>query len=286
MNTMNKILLTLTLSLPLFWASAQELPPAETLKKVSYAQGYDTGRQIQANSEQINLEKFLEGFNDVLKERIPTRDANGYAQGVALALQIQNENNPFDPEETLKGILAGTSGKSVDELDYSKAELEAATNVMREFMQVRQQKQQEARQQQAREALLKAAKENMEQGQTFLTENATKDGVQTTLSQLQYKVIKPGDGPRPKDGDTVMVHYEGRLLDGRKFDSSIDRGSPQEITVAEGKIIPGWVEALQMMQVGSRYKVWVPSELAYGENPRPLGPNQVLEFDIELLEIK
>jgi len=273
----------LLLSLPL---AAQEMPDAETMKKVSYAQGYDTGRQINANKEQISMEKFLEGFNDIIGKKVDIREANGYAQGVALAIQLQSDNNPFDADATLKGILAGKDDTPVSELEYTEEELKAATNEMRAFMQARQQKQQQERQQQMQEALQKAAKDNLEKGQAFLQENASKEGVSTTLSQLQYKIIKPGEGPKPKLGDVVMVHYEGRLLDGRKFDSSIDRGKPQEINIEEGKIIPGWVEALQLMSTGSRFRVWIPSELAYGQNPRPLGPNQVLEFDIELIEIK
>ncbi|GEM_PF-386535 len=273
----------LFLAMPL---AAQEMPDAETMKKVSYAQGYDTGRQLKANAEQISMEKFLEGFNAIIEKKVDLREANGYAQGVALAIQLQSENNPFDPESTLKGILQGKEGTPLTELEYSEEELKAATNEMRAFMQARQAKQQEERQKQMQEALQKAAKENLEKGQAFLQENATKEGVSTTLSQLQYKVLNPGEGAKPKLGDVVMVHYEGRLLDGRKFDSSIDRGKPQEINVEEGKIIPGWVEALQLMSPGARYRVWIPSELAYGQNPRPLGPNQVLEFDIELIEIK
>jgi FKBP-type peptidyl-prolyl cis-trans isomerase len=281
--SLRSFLLLCIAGLPLF---AQELPDAATMEKVSYGQGYDTGRQIRENTEQINLEKFLEGFNDVLKERVPLRDANGYAQGAALALQLQNENNPFSPEETLKGILAGADGTPIEELAYPREELEAATREFQIFMQQRQQAQQAQREQQMQEALQKAAVENKEVGEAFLRENAGKEGVNTTLSQLQYKVIKEGEGPKPSLGDTVVVHYEGRLLDGRKFDSSIDRGQPQDVEIKEGALIPGWVEALQLMSTGSRYRLWVPSELAYGENARPLGPNQVLEFDVELIRIK
>lgn len=289
MNTpMKTTLPSLLVSSCLFAAAlhAQEPPPPETMKVVSYGQGYDTGRQIEANSELINFEKFLEGFHDVLEERIPLRDANGYAQGAALALQLQNDNNPFDPEETLKGILAGAEGKEVDELDIPRSELEAATREFQAYMQQRQKAQQAQRQEQMREQLETAARENLEKGRAFLRENAKKEGVNTTLSQLQYKVVKEGEGESPALGDTVVVHYEGRLLDGQKFDSSIDRGKPQEVEVKEGAIIQGWVEALQLMAPGGRYKLWIPPELAYGESPRPLGPNRTLEFDVELIEVK
>ena len=265
---------------------AQELPPPETMDKVSYGQGYDTGRQIRENGELINFEKFMEGFRDVQEERIPLRDANGYAQGAALALQLQNANNPFDVEETLNGILAGAEGKEVDDLQYSREDLEAATLEFQAFMQERQKAQQAQRQEQMREQVQQAAEENLATGREFLRQNAGKDGVNTTLSQLQYKVIKEGEGDKPDIGDTVLVHYEGRLLDGRKFDSSIDKGKPMEFKLEDGTLIAGMLEALKMMSPGARYRLWIPPELAYGENPRPLGPNQTLEFDVELIEVK
>ena len=84
----------------------------------------------------------------------------------------------------------------------------------------------------------------------------------------------------------MLVHYEGRLLDGRKFDSSIDKGKPMEFKLEDGTLIAGMLEALKMMSPGARYRLWIPPELAYGENPRPLGPNQTLEFDVELIEVK
>ena len=129
--------------------------------------------------------------------------------------------------------------------------------------------------------------ESAKAGKAFLEENAKREGVITTASGLQYEIVqKAADGAQPKADDVVTVHYEGRLIDGSVFDSSIARNSPIDLPV--GGVIPGWVEALQLMHVGEKYKLYIPSELAYGENsPTPAIPaNAVLVFDIELLGIK
>jgi len=128
---------------------------------------------------------------------------------------------------------------------------------------------------------------NKAEGEKFLEENKTKDGVVVLESGLQYKVIKKGDGPVPTDSSTVKVHYTGTLIDGTQFDSSRDKGQPFE-TKVNGRIIKGWTEILQNMTVGSKYMVYIPTELAYGTHVRPGGPieaNMALIFEMELLEI-
>ena len=129
------------------------------------------------------------------------------------------------------------------------------------------------------------AEENLKAGEAFLAENKMREDVVTTDSGLQYMVLQEGDGPRPQPNDTVRVHYRGMLLDGTVFDSSYERGEPAIFKVDE--VIPGWTEALQHMAVGSRYRLFVPSELAYGaQGAGPLiGPNETLIFEIELLGI-
>ena len=124
-----------------------------------------------------------------------------------------------------------------------------------------------------------------EAGEKFLAENKTKQGVMTTESGLQYQVITEGTGAKPTETDKVKVHYTGTLLDGTKFDSSLDRGEPAEFGV--NQVIKGWTEGLQIMPVGSKYIFWIPSELAYGERGagRDIKPNSVLKFEVELLEI-
>ena len=135
------------------------------------------------------------------------------------------------------------------------------------------------------EASAREANKVKEEGAKFLAENKTKDGVITTESGLQYKVETEGTGPKPTAEDKVKVHYTGTLLDGTKFESSVDNGEPVEFGV--GRVIKGWTEILQMMPVGSKYIIWVPSELAYGEQGagRDIKPNSTLKFEIELLDI-
>lgn len=130
----------------------------------------------------------------------------------------------------------------------------------------------------------KESSKSKEEGDKFLAENKSKEGVITTESGLQYKVEKEGTGAKPTATDKVKVHYTGTLLDGTEFDSSVKRGEPAEFPV--GGVIPGWTEVLQIMPVGSKYVVWVPAELAYGERGgQGIKPNSTLKFEVELLDI-
>ena len=124
------------------------------------------------------------------------------------------------------------------------------------------------------------------EAEKFLSENKSKPGVQTTLTGLQYEILTPAEGPKPKATDSVKVHYQGFLLDGTKFDSSVDRGEP--ITFPLNQVIPGWTEGVQLMSVGSKYKFYVPSDLGYGEKGagQVIPPFATLIFEVELLEIK
>ena len=125
---------------------------------------------------------------------------------------------------------------------------------------------------------------NLAAGKAFLAENGKKPGVVTTASGLQYQVLTAGTGPKPAAGANVRVHYRGTLLDGTVFDSSYDRNEPAEFGL--GAVIPGWTEALQLMPVGSKYKLWIPQDLAYGEQGTPGGPippGSTLVFEVELL---
>ena len=130
------------------------------------------------------------------------------------------------------------------------------------------------------------AAENLAAGQAFLSENASRDGIVQTQDGLQYRILRAGEGATPTAEDRVVVHYRGRLLDGTEFDSSHRRGEPAEFML--GAVIPGWQAALRLMPVGSHWEVWIPAELAYGEQGAggSIGPNQALHFEIELLEIK
>lgn len=193
------------------------------------------------------------------------------------------------------GTQIGSSLKSLDgSIALNKAVLfEAIEDVlgdkklqltdeqMSEVMQSFAKKRIEAEKKKAAEA----AGKNREEGKKFLEENKKKDGVKVTESGLQYKVIKEGTGKKPTADDTVKVHYTGTLPDGTVFDSSVERGEPVEFPLKG--VIPGWTEGVQLMSVGSKYEFVIPSELAYGERgPGQIGPERVLKFVVELLEVK
>jgi FKBP-type peptidyl-prolyl cis-trans isomerase FklB len=131
----------------------------------------------------------------------------------------------------------------------------------------------------------KAQSQNVEAGQNFLAENAKRDGVVTTATGLQYEVLTEGSGDSPKETDQVTVHYHGTLIDGTVFDSSVERGQPATFPV--NGVIPGWVEALQLMNPGAKFKLFIPSNLAYGERGTggAIGPNATLIFEVELISI-
>ena len=143
-----------------------------------------------------------------------------------------------------------------------------------------------ALQKRAEERLVKMSEESAAAGKKFLEENGKKDGVVTTASGLQYQIVKKAEGAQPKPTDVVTVHYEGKLIDGKVFDSSVERGSPIDLPVSG--VIPGWVEGLQLMHVGEKVKLFIPADLAYGaQSPSPMIPaNSVLVFDLELIAIK
>lgn len=130
------------------------------------------------------------------------------------------------------------------------------------------------------------SEKNKQQGEAYRTENAKKTGVQTTASGLQYEVLQSSDGPKPKATDRVRVHYRGTLIDGKEFDSSYNSGQP--VTFPLNRVISGWTEALQLMPVGSKYRIVLPPELGYGARGAPpdIGPDATLIFEVELLGIE
>lgn len=142
-----------------------------------------------------------------------------------------------------------------------------------------------ALEQEQQAAAAKMAEANAAAGKTFLEENGKRVEVKTTASGLQYEVINEGTGLQPKPGDNVTVHYTGKLIDGTVFDSSVDRGQPATFGVTQ--VIPGWVEALQMMKEGAKWNLYIPSQLAYGPNGAgpTIGPNATLIFEVELIKV-
>lgn len=130
------------------------------------------------------------------------------------------------------------------------------------------------------------AESALEKGEKYLKQNATKDGVKTTATGLQYKVLKDGEGKSPKATDTVLVHYRGTLLDGTEFDSSYKRNQPIEFPL--NRVIPGWTEGVQLMKEGAKFQFVIPSKLAYGSRGAggDIGPDETLIFEVELLKVK
>jgi FKBP-type peptidyl-prolyl cis-trans isomerase FklB len=194
-----------------------------------------------------------------------------YALGMNVAGNITELPIELDFKQLIAAINDVSSGKkSALELDeYHK------------FMQQFQQQVQEA----GRAAAAKAAEANVKAGKEFLEANKAKEGVKVTSSGLQYRIITEGSGAKPTAKDKVKVHYTGKLIDGKVFDSSVQRGEPAEFGVTQ--VIPGWVEGLQLMNVGSKYEFVIPSELAYGQRGAgaAIPPSAVLVFEVELLAI-
>ncbi|MDO3381436.1 FKBP-type peptidyl-prolyl cis-trans isomerase [Gilvimarinus algae] len=152
---------------------------------------------------------------------------------------------------------------------------------IQEVMQTFQEQQMELQQQRQKEL----ADKHKSEGEAFLADNAAKEGVEITDSGLQYKVLEAGDGIKPKAEDTVTVHYEGKLIDGTVFDSSYERNQPA--TFALNQVISGWTEGLQLMETGSKYELYIPSDLAYGPGGNHgIPPNATLIFQVELLEVE
>lgn len=199
-------------------------------------------------------------------------DKLSYALGLSMGNNFRasgiNEINVQDFADGVAAVFYGSEPKMT--YDEAKAEIQ------RYFTEL------QAKQE---EAAKKAGDENAKAGEAFLMENGKRAEVKTLPSGLQYEIIAEGEGESPKATDQVMVHYEGKLIDGTVFDSSIDRGEPATFGVTQ--VIPGWVEALQLMKQGAKWRLFIPSALAYGPQGAGgiIGPNQTLIFEVELIKI-
>ncbi|MEF9978774.1 MAG: FKBP-type peptidyl-prolyl cis-trans isomerase [Thermomonas sp.] len=202
---------------------------------------------------------------------LPTeKEQASYMIGMSMGKSLNEIKEDVNVDTLVKGLRASIAG---DKLLLTEEQAKEIAEAFSQRMQAKQIAKSMAE-----------AKANMEKGQKALAENGKKPGVVTTASGLQYQIMTEGKGPKPGATDGVKVHYKGTLLDGKTFDSSYDRGEPAVMPL-QG-VIPGWAEGLQLMPVGSKFKFWIPAQLAYGEQAPPtIGPNQPLVFEVELLEI-
>ncbi len=195
------------------------------------------------------------------------KDKVSYSVGLQIGFNLSRQKVDINPDILAAGIKDALAGKPQLNPDQIK-------EVMTAFEKDMEQKQKEA------------GDKNKTEGAKFLEENKKKEGVKTTGSGLQYKVLKEGNGAQPKATDTVTVNYRGTLINGTEFDSSYKRGQPATFPV--NGVIKGWTEALQLMKVGSKYQLFIPSSLAYGERAvsPDLSANSTLIFEVELLDAK
>ncbi len=222
-------------------------------------------------------------------------DPVSYMIGLSIGQQLKNDGflaTDLRPQDFMEGVLDSMSGK---EPKLTQDQLRAVAQQIDQVLTKRMQDM-EAKQQQELAALKEQMKvfagPNLEKSRKFLEENKAKPGVKTLPSGLQYSVINSGTGAKPKATDVAVVHYEGKNVDGKVFDSSKARGQPAKFPV--GNVVKGWSEGLQLMSVGDKWMLYLPPELAYGEDgvmqPGPdgkpvIGPNEALVFEVELLEV-
>jgi FKBP-type peptidyl-prolyl cis-trans isomerase FklB len=200
------------------------------------------------------------------------KDKASYSIGYDIGSTFKKQNIDLNMDALMSGLKEGLAGK---EGTLTKDEREKTLEAFQKEMMEKQVA-----------ASKEAATKNAAEGEKFLAENKNKEGVKTTASGLQYKVLKEGSGPSPKETDTVVTNYKGTLLDGTEFDSSYKRNEPATFPV--NRVIKGWTEALQLMKPGAKYQLFIPAALAYGERGagRDIGPNATLIFEVELLSIK
>ncbi len=204
-----------------------------------------------------------------------------YKIGSDVGKYLNDSELDFDKDSFMTGLEDGLAGRDL------RLTAEELTKI-RGVIQQKQQEVQKAKREKMMAELEVQKVENAEKGAAFMKEKAMAKGIQSTESGMLYEVLKQGSGPKPaSETATVVVHYTGTLIDGTKFDSSVDRGQPA--TFGLNQVIKGWTEGVQLMNTGSKYRFYIPPELAYGADARPggpIGPNSTLIFDVELIEIK
>lgn len=255
LRTLPAILLTLLCAVP---AVAQGPQLTTNREKVSYAIGMNIGNNLKEQDPDLDYKALVEGIADALKDDADAKRI-AYVNGVNIGQSLSRDKLNVKIEELAQGIADSLAGK---ENPITPEEFQKAFTAYRA-------------------ELTKVAKAK---NAAFFVENAKREGVKQTKSGLQYQLIRAGKGNAPKESDTVRVHYKGVLLSGEQFDSSYDRGQPAQFPL--NGVIAGWTEGLQLIREGGAVRLFVPSDLAYGESGRPgIPPNSVLIFDVELLEI-
>jgi FKBP-type peptidyl-prolyl cis-trans isomerase FkpA len=289
-------------------APAQDVATLATERdKVSYMIGLDVARSIEPVGPDLDFAAFerairntIDGGKPLLSESETRETAQALMQRIGArngqaAGQAPGAQPPMVDRQKVGYLVGSDVGRSLAPIkaefelpvllqavrtvfDGGKPLLgEAEATAVRETFSARLQATMAAR-------TAELAGRNKAEGEAFLAKNKSAKGVFTTPSGLQYMILRQGAGERPKPGATVRVNYEGTLLDGTVFDSSYERGQPAEFALSQ--VIPGWTEGVGMMPVGGKYRFWIPSGLAYGENgPPDIGPNAMLTFDVELLGI-
>ena len=231
--------------------------------------------QIESLQQQLNNTKrelSTEQKKNKLVEIKSFTDSASYAIGKDLASNWQRQDLGLNLRVVAQSLIDMANGKN----NWTQAQM---SPILRRF-----QSEFEKREQKKRDEMMASLSKNKDEGSAFLKENAQKKGVKTTKSGLQYEILKAGNGKHPTANSTVKVHYTGKLINGTVFDSSIERGEPMEFPV--GAVIPGWTEGLQLMDEGSKYMLFIPYNLGYGENPvGNIPPGSTLIFEVELIKI-
>ncbi len=218
----------------------------------------------------FSLDSPLLVAQDAAKKPASDNETIGYFLGISVGQQMSQSGfqlTDLDLDALKAGFADGLAGK---EPALTAEQLRETQGKIQALLEMRQQE---------------MLAQKKEEGQKWLAENAKKEGVKALEQGLQYKVLTAGKGASPTAADTVRVHYTGKLTNGEVFDSSVERGQPAEFRV--GQVIPGWTMALQKMKVGDKWMLYIPSDLAYGErgSQQTIGPNEVLIFEVELLDI-
>ena len=286
MKKLNLFLLVAIFATFTFSSCKNDKPGKPTLKSqidsLNYAFGVANGDGIknyylQGDSTGEALNSLLKGINDGLKSKVDKENMELASIGTQIGSSLKEQSKSGlmgDSSLTVnidlvkQGLINGMKGSNI------KMTPQEASGYLQSTMQSLQEKKME-----------KQYGANKEAGEKFLRENAKKPGVITTPSGLQYEIIKKGNGPMPTDSSKVKVHYHGTLIDGTVFDSSVERNEPAEFYV--NQVIKGWTEALKLMPVGSKFKIYVPYQLAYGSaNQGKIKPFSMLIFEVELLSIE